>query len=562
MSGRTLPVTFDLRTQLPIRQELDHGDELFLEAKVPGVFEKLRAWSISKKPQYYTLWRHDWQEALFSIGVDGATTASILEHLTTSNTPMTIVPLDQGACDSCWAIAISTSLTDRFRIAYQDPNFPVLSPTTLMVDFNSSQEKHCCHGNVTNQASACTSRSPLDPRCPVGGLETWCCTPYEQGASCEASYQSEMVHRTPTCEDGNGMLGTASIAHGAQCSMAYSRSKDSRYFTVPGSSGVIRGNLPFVIQEELLARGTVIGDIILYPDYQNQCAIKSKGAFEETGGVYLHSECFPRYRADFKKLVDRVFVDRYNGDLRMTTLRNHFNRKIEPFQNDLSELWTRAPADISAHFEPYENNLAFLQCGFYGLNDQRYMPRHFIGDLEEKYGQHALTVLGWGVQKNVSIPNYGVTLDIPYWICRNSYGDRWCGDGYVKIGLSSYSHIYPDQYMFSDLLQNLGLERVHYGTGTGLSNIKESRSAVCAENTVCGGASSPGVPDLQSSNWTVTASTDNRNPHERSTSKETMWQWVTSRLAKLMNSKIRMSPATFLGILVVLTTLVLLYIHT
>ena len=194
------------------------------------------------------------------------------------------------------------------------------------------------------------------------------------------------------------------------------------------------------------------------------------------------------------------------------------------------------------------------------------MPRHFIGDLEEKYGQHALTIVGWGIQKNVSIANYGVTLDIPYWICRNSYGGRWCGDGYVKIGLSSYSHIYPDQYMFSRLLQNLGLERVHYGMGSGLSllnpHIRESRSAVCSANTVCGGASSPGVPDLESSNWrvAVTGSPD-RIDEEMPANKETMWQWVRSRFAKLMESKIHISPEMLVGILVALATLVLLYMR-
>ena len=479
---RTIPKTFDLRTQRPIRQSLGQDDEEFMESQALGSFEKLRDWAIVKKSTYHTIWRHDWQEMLSSIGVNDATSLSMLTHLALPGTPMPLLPVHQGACDSCWAIAISTSLTDRFRVAYQDPGFPALSPVTLMIALNSA----CCQANFTVQSAKWVE---------TGGLEPWCCTPYGEtpSGSCKSSYQLSRPYETPVCEDGNGMLPTATpYTNAQQCQVAYTSSGDARYFTVADTAEYITGHLPTVIQKELLERGTVIGEITLYSDFSNQCSLKSRAAFAETGGVYMHSMCFPRYRADFITLVKRTISPAYT---------QFFIDKIGAFGKDLSSLWVGT--NVAAHFTPHQDKLVFLRCGFYGLKDPRYMPMDFIGGTETVYGQHALSVLGWGVQKDVMIENYGVTLDIPYWICRNSYGANWCGDGHVKIAMSIHSHTYPDGYMFSDLSRDLGLEKNHYGTGVDLTPEPNSRPATCPHRTRCGGAIAPGVPNLRASNWSA-----------------------------------------------------------
>lgn len=46
-------------------------------------------------------------------------------------------------------------------------------------------------------------------------------------------------------------------------------------------------------------------------------------------------------------------------------------------------------------------------------------------------GSHAVVVLGWGVAEGVD--RYG---DVPYWMCRNSWGEEWGADeGYFKIAM-------------------------------------------------------------------------------------------------------------------------------
>jgi len=46
-------------------------------------------------------------------------------------------------------------------------------------------------------------------------------------------------------------------------------------------------------------------------------------------------------------------------------------------------------------------------------------------------GNHVVGVVGWGSQ---SVSGYGT---VPYWIVRNSWGEKWNGDGYFKIAFSN-----------------------------------------------------------------------------------------------------------------------------
>ena len=40
-------------------------------------------------------------------------------------------------------------------------------------------------------------------------------------------------------------------------------------------------------------------------------------------------------------------------------------------------------------------------------------------------GGHALVVVGWGIEKDVFIPSSKITMNIPYFIVRNSWGKNW-----------------------------------------------------------------------------------------------------------------------------------------
>jgi len=56
-------------------------------------------------------------------------------------------------------------------------------------------------------------------------------------------------------------------------------------------------------------------------------------------------------------------------------------------------------------------------------------------------GSHAIAIIGWGIQKDVIIDNTGTKKDIPYWYCRNSWGEKWADDGYFKMPMYPYNKL-------------------------------------------------------------------------------------------------------------------------
>lgn len=59
----------------------------------------------------------------------------------------------------------------------------------------------------------------------------------------------------------------------------------------------------------------------------------------------------------------------------------------------------------------------------------------------EAAGLHAVSIVGWGVAKNIQYDTdkYG---DVPYWHCRNSWGEKWGNaGGYFKIAMYPFNQI-------------------------------------------------------------------------------------------------------------------------
>jgi hypothetical protein len=56
-------------------------------------------------------------------------------------------------------------------------------------------------------------------------------------------------------------------------------------------------------------------------------------------------------------------------------------------------------------------------------------------------GAHSVSIIGWGIEKNVVIDNHGNTDDVPYWYCRNSWSSNWGDNGYFKIATSKHNKI-------------------------------------------------------------------------------------------------------------------------
>jgi hypothetical protein len=57
---------------------------------------------------------------------------------------------------------------------------------------------------------------------------------------------------------------------------------------------------------------------------------------------------------------------------------------------------------------------------------------------ENLQGTHSVSIVGWGVAKNIQYDNdkFG---DVPYWLVRNSWGDDWGDDGYFKMAMYPFN---------------------------------------------------------------------------------------------------------------------------
>jgi hypothetical protein len=61
-----------------------------------------------------------------------------------------------------------------------------------------------------------------------------------------------------------------------------------------------------------------------------------------------------------------------------------------------------------------------------------------VSDYNNSAGLHAVSIVGWGVAKNVQYDNdkFG---DVPFWYCRNSWGTGWGDSGFFKIAMYPFN---------------------------------------------------------------------------------------------------------------------------
>lgn len=55
-------------------------------------------------------------------------------------------------------------------------------------------------------------------------------------------------------------------------------------------------------------------------------------------------------------------------------------------------------------------------------------------------GLHAVSIVGWGVAKNIQYDTDKIG-DVPFWHCRNSWGNKWGDKGYFKIAMFPFNKI-------------------------------------------------------------------------------------------------------------------------
>lgn len=60
-------------------------------------------------------------------------------------------------------------------------------------------------------------------------------------------------------------------------------------------------------------------------------------------------------------------------------------------------------------------------------------------DTPKIIGSHSVVIVGWGVEKNVKFND--IVTNVPYWYCRNSWGEQWGESGYFKIAMYPFNKV-------------------------------------------------------------------------------------------------------------------------
>ena len=89
------------------------------------------------------------------------------------------------------------------------------------------------------------------------------------------------------------------------------------------------------------------------------------------------------------------------------------------------------------------NGGVYLERGNY--DDSIHLPTITFDDSQispDNYkGSHAISIIGWGIAKGIQVDNDNKKADVPYWFCRNSWGDKWGDNGYFKVAMYPFNKI-------------------------------------------------------------------------------------------------------------------------
>lgn len=83
----------------------------------------------------------------------------------------------------------------------------------------------------------------------------------------------------------------------------------------------------------------------------------------------------------------------------------------------------------------------------------------------EIFGFHSVSIIGWGVDKNVDGifigKKKGTKHTVPYWIVRNSWGEKWGIDGYFRMAMFPFNE--HSQFEVSSSVSGYDKESLTYG---------------------------------------------------------------------------------------------------
>jgi hypothetical protein len=140
---------------------------------------------------------------------------------------------------------------------------------------------------------------------------------------------------------------------------------------------------------------------------------------------------------------------------------------------------------VLANFIPTHGDFSKSK-GVYLENVDYGGDNYFLTGSNGYKGSHAVTIIGWGVEKNVryKIGDTEKTGDIPYWFCRNSWGTEWGIGGFFKMAM----------YPFNKISQfDVGVDMTSFGMNGVLGGMIFSQSADIKPNMIKNKIPSTGI---------------------------------------------------------------------
>ena len=297
---------------------------------------------------------------------------------------------NQGHCGSCWAMATSSALTDRYNVSGNSVDD--LSPLYLAA---CNKKNQGCNGGSTEVAATF---------CVTNGLSNNNCSSWEK--YCNADSHERNTLCTPSdqynekVKDGNGNEIDELKCDFQDCE-TFKAGKDSvntilgdkldnpikpsiQPLDIPNISSDYLftqdpGSVQRALKMEIIANGPVVTTFWVFPDFSGK--VDTRGKWPSTNNIYIHGAYYD--------------PDSYN-----------------PSSND--------------PFNDIKN----------------------VNPILKEAAAHAVEIIGWG-KGDTGNDKYG---DVYYWIVKNSWDTNWGDEGYFKIAMTQYKD--PDSDSIPDITIN------------------------------------------------------------------------------------------------------------